>query len=62
MAYVTGPTKIGHVGTNYILPHNISYLSNEIQYIHSVTCMLQLTKFVISAEHFTAKQYWNTKL
>ena len=25
--YVTGPVKIGHVGTNYTLPHNISYLS-----------------------------------
>ena len=58
---MTGPAKIGHVGTNYTLPCNISYLSTGIEYIHSVTCMLQPTTFVISAENCMAKQYWNTK-
>ena len=29
--YVTGPAKIGHVGTNYTPSHNMSYLSIGIE-------------------------------
>ena len=36
-SYVTGPVKIGHVGTNYILSHYGSYLNTEMAFMHSVT-------------------------
>ena len=57
-AIVTGPANIGRVGTNYIPPQNIAYLSTGIEYIHSVPCMLTPTKCSITAEHFMANQYW----
>ena len=60
--YVTGPAKIGHVGTNYAPPYSISYLSSGIEYFYSVTCTVKSTKCSIIAEKFMAKQYWNTKL
>ena len=41
---MTTPMKIGHVGTNYTASHNMSYLSTRIEYFHSVTCIVQLTK------------------
>ena len=44
----TGPVKIGHVGTNYTPPHNISCLSTGIEYFYSVTCILKPTKSLIS--------------
>ena len=54
--YVTGPVNIGHVDTNYTLLHNISYLSIQIEYFHSVTCSLKPTKcLIISAENFMDK-------
>ena len=31
--FVTGPTKIGHVVTNYILSHNRMYLSTGVKYL-----------------------------
>ena len=55
--YVTGPAKIGLVGTNYTLPHNISYLSIGIEHIYSVTYIVKLSMWLISAENFMAKQY-----
>ena len=60
--YATGPTKIGHVGTNYTSPHNISYLSTGIEYFYPVTFSLKPTKGFINAENLMAKQQWNTKL
>ena len=53
---MTGPAKIGNVGTNYTLPHNISYLNTGIEYFHSVTCILKPTKCLISAEIVMVKQ------
>ena len=53
---VTGPTKIGHVGANYTLPHNILYPIAKIGYFYFVTLMLQLTKLLRSAENVMAKQ------
>ena len=41
---VTGPAKIGHVGTNYTLSHNMSYLRIGIEYFHFVTCIVKPTK------------------
>ena len=35
--YVTGPVKIGHVGTNYTPSHNRTYLNAGIGYLHSIT-------------------------
>ena len=35
--YVTGPAKIGHVGTNYTLSQSRSYLTNGIENLHSLT-------------------------
>ena len=40
LEYVTGPAKIGHAGTNYTLSHNMSYFISEIEYFHSVTCIV----------------------
>ena len=31
LTFVTGPAKIGNVGTNYIPLHNISYLSTGVE-------------------------------
>ena len=59
---MTGPAKIGHVGTNYTLSHNISYLSTGIEYVQSVTGILMPAKCCISAENFIATQQRNTKL
>ena len=53
---VTGPAKIGQVGTNYTPSHTITYLSTGIEYLHSVTCILKLTKCVIGAENVMDKQ------
>ena len=58
---MTGPTKIGYVGTNYTLSHNMSYLSTEVEYFHSVTCIVKPTKCLISAENFIVTELWNTK-
>ena len=33
---------VGHVGTNYPPPHNISFLSIGIEYFQSVTCILNV--------------------
>ena len=54
--YVTGPAKIGYVGTNYTPPLNISYLSIGIEYFHSVTCILTPIKGWISVENCMVKQ------
>ena len=54
--YVTRPAKIGHVGTNYTPPRNISYLSIGMEYFYSVTCMLKPAKVLIHTENFMAKQ------
>ena len=35
--YVTGLAKTGHLGTNYTLSHERSYLSIGTDYVHSVT-------------------------
>ena len=59
---VTGPAKVGHVGTNYTLAHNISYFFTGIEYVQSVTVILTPTQCFISAENFIATQQWNTKL
>ena len=50
--YVTGPAKIGHVGTNYTLSHNGSYLSTGIEYLHSITCIIKPINCVRRAETF----------
>ena len=59
---VTGPAKIGHVGTNYTLSHTMPYFSTAKEYFHSVTCIVKPTKCLISAEKFIATELWNTKL
>ena len=51
---MTGPAKIGHVGTNYIPSYNRPYLSNGIEYLHSVTCIIKLIKWVMNAESVVA--------
>ena len=52
--YVTGPAKIGHVGTNYILKCYSSYLSTGAEYLHSVTCIIKPTKCLLTAENCIA--------
>jgi len=42
---VTGVVKMGHVGTNYILSHNRSYLSSGTEYLCSVTCSTHAMTF-----------------
>ena len=54
--YVTGSVKIGHVGTNYTPPHNISYHSTGIEYFHSVPCIVKPIKRLICTENCMAKQ------
>ena len=49
--YVTGPTKIGHVGTNYTPSHNRTYLSVEIEYLHSVTVVIKSMNCLISVKN-----------
>ena len=44
LVYVTGPAKIGHVGTNYIPLQNTSYLRTGIEYFHSAICIVKPTK------------------
>ena len=53
-AYVTGPAIIGHVGTDYTLSHNGSYLSDEVEYLHSITCIIRPIKCIKDAETFMA--------
>ena len=36
--YVTGPAKIGHVGTKYTMPLSKPYLNTELDCLLSVTC------------------------
>ena len=38
--YVTGPAKIGHVGTDYTLSRNMSYLSTGIELLLYLFCNL----------------------
>ena len=54
LLFVTGPLKIGHVGTNYVLLHNRTYLSTGITYLHSETCIVMPINYLISAEKFKA--------
>ena len=51
LAYVTGPAKTGHVGTNYTLLHYRSYLSIRTDYLHSVTCIIVPIKWLLRAEN-----------
>ena len=46
-SYVTRLTKIGHVGTNYSLSHNISYLSDIV-----IGCKSHGDDLYLSAEIF----------
>ena len=57
--FVTEPAKIGNVGTNYTLSHNISYRSIGIEYFHSVTFVLnQLAKcFIYKCRKFHGQAY-----
>ena len=48
---VTGPAKIGHVGTNYSPSHNRLYQGTGITYLHSVTCIIKPTKSLIIGEN-----------
>ena len=50
-----GPAKIGHVSTNYILSHIMSYLSAGIEYLHSVTYI----RNTVCAENCIALGWWN---
>ena len=52
--YVTRPAKVGHVDTNYTLLHNRTYLSIEINYLHSVACIVKPISCLISAKIFKA--------
>ena len=54
--YVTGPAKIGHVGTSCTPPHNILYLNAEIGYFYSITFIVKPTILLRSAENVMAKQ------
>ena len=54
MVFVTGPAIIGHVGTDYTLSHNGSYLSDEVEYLHSITCIIRPIKCIKDAENFMA--------
>ena len=49
---VTGPATIGHVDTHYTPSHNKSYLSTTMEYMQSVTCIIQPTKHLVSAEKY----------
>ena len=60
--YVTGPAKAGHVDTNYTLSLLTLYLSNEREYVHSVTCIIMPNKFVLSAEIVIAIECWDKML
>ena len=40
--FVTGLAKTGHVGTNNTLSHNGSYLSTGTEYLHSITCIINI--------------------
>ena len=42
---------MGHIGTNYTLSRNQSYLSDTMEYLHSVTSIIQPTKCLICAEN-----------
>ena len=42
--FVTGPAKIGHVGTRYIVSHNVLYFSSGLQHLISVTCIIKPDK------------------
>ena len=61
-AFVTGPAKTGHVGTNYTLSHYRSYLSTGTEYFHSVTCTMKPLKCLLSDKNFIAITYWYMKL
>ena len=52
--YVTGPTKIGHVGTNYTPLLYRSCLSIGKVYFHSVTCIIIPIKVILCAENCNA--------
>ena len=56
LPYVTGPAKIGHVGTNYTLSHNVSYLSTGIEYFYPITCIVKPTTYLILAKYFMATE------
>ena len=50
-AYVTGPAKTGHVGTNYTPSLYRSYLSSKMEYLHSVTCIIKPIKYLLRAKN-----------
>ena len=52
--YVIRYAKMGHVGTKYTTSHNRPYLSNGIEYLHSVTIAIIPIKYVINAENIMA--------
>ena len=60
--YVTGPAKIGHVGTNYTLSHNREYLSTGVEYLHSGTFGIKPIDYLMHAETFKAIAWWYKKL
>ena len=65
--YMTGPAKTGHVDTTYPRSHNRSYLSVGIEYLHSVTCIINPGRCLISVENGIVipgchKKLWVIKL
>ena len=51
---VTRPAKTGHVGTNYTLSYYRPYLSIGTEYLHSVTCIINPIKCLLSGKNFIA--------
>ena len=51
---VTRPAKTGHVGTNYTLSYYRPYLSIGTEYLHSVTCIINPIKCLLSGKTFIA--------
>ena len=54
LLYVTGPTKIDHVSTNYTKLYFRSYLSFRMHYPISVSCRRKPIKFCNSDKDFVA--------